>query len=48
MGEEEVILVVLTIGNLFDELEDFLTGSFCIVLGVFVDYDGNDLTEIEV
>lgn len=48
MREEEVILVILTIGDLFDELEDFLTGCFCIILRVLVDYDGNDLTEIEV
>lgn len=48
MREKEVILVVLTIGDLLDELEDLLTGSFCIVLRVFVDYDGDDLTEIQV
>lgn len=48
MREKKVILVILAIGDLFDELEDFLTGCFCIILRVFVDYDGDDLTEIEV
>lgn len=48
MGEKEVILVILSIGDLFDELEDLLACCFCIVLWVFVYDDGDDLAEIEV
>lgn len=48
MGKKEVILVVLAIGDLLDELEDLLACCLCVVLRVFVYYDGDDLTEIEV
>lgn len=48
MGEKEVILVIFSIGDLFDELEDLLACSFCIVLRVFVDDYGDHLAEIEV